>query len=274
MAHDISLTPTEVATLNARFAHSEPQELLRWGLERFPGRIALSSSFGAEDVALIDMLWRVDPSARVFTLDTLRLPTETYGLIDQIRAKYGINLQIMYPDLGAVDQMVRERGYNAFYASVENRHFCCGLRKVEPLKRALADLDAWITGIRRDQATTRTDAEKIEIDDVHPGLIKLNPLADWTEAQVWDYIHAHEVPYNALHDQGFPSIGCAPCTRAVAAGEDPRSGRWWWEQDDMIGKECGLHVNYEDQAETLLDIAGTHPHPGPPPEGEGARLHQ
>jgi len=235
------VTPEEIAAISHRFSRAEPQEVLAWALERFGRRVALSSSFGAEDVALIHMLHQLEPRARVFTLDTLRLPTETYQVIDEIRDRYGIDLESFYPDLIAVDRMVKERGYNLFYQSIENREFCCEVRKVEPLGRALAGLDAWITGLRRDQAATRSSVAKVEIDAVHRGIVKVNPLADWTADRVWSYIKANDVPYNKLHDQGFPSIGCAPCTRAVAPGEDPRAGRWWWELDPDH-KECGIHI--------------------------------
>jgi phosphoadenosine phosphosulfate reductase len=240
------MTPDEVAAVNARLAGAEPQAVLAWGLDRFGDRIALSSSFGAEDVVLIDMLARINPKARIVTLDTLRLHTETYDVVDRIRARYGMEIEIFYPDLAAVDRIVKEHGYNCFYQSPEFRHMCCGIRKVEPLDRALSGLDAWISGIRRDQATTRTDTDLVEIDNVHNRIVKVNPLADWTNEQVWAYIRENDVPYNTLHDQGYPSIGCAPCTRAVQPGEDPRSGRWWWELD-FEGKECGIHVTSLDQ---------------------------
>lgn len=235
------LSTEDVARLSQEFEHKPPQALLEWALEQFHPRIALSSSFGAEDVVLIDMLWRINPKVRVFTLDTLRLPTETYTLIDQIKARYGISVEVFYPNLEAVAQMVEQNGFNLFYRAVEMRKLCCGVRKVEPVERALKDLDAWIAGLRRDQVVTRATTAKVEIDAAHPGKIKLNPLADWNWAQVWDYIKRYQVPYNALHDQDFPSIGCAPCTRAVKPGEDPRAGRWWWELDPAA-KECGLHV--------------------------------
>src|SRR3954447_3712680 len=235
------MTPNEIAEINSRFAGAEPQAILAWALEHFGQGIALSSSFGAEDVAIIDMMSRIDKKARIVTLDTLRLHTETYDVIDRIRSRYGMDIEIFYPDLGTVDKMVREHGYNCFYQSPEYRHLCCGIRKVEPLSRALGGLDAWISGIRRDQASTRTDSGLVEIDSVHGDIVKVNPLADWSLDQVWAYIREHDVPYNALHDQGFPSIGCAPCTRAVAPGEDPRAGRWWWEIE-FEGKECGIHV--------------------------------
>ena len=237
-----SLSVAEVAKLNAQFEKSEPQEVLRWGLKRFGSQMALSSSFGAEDVVLIDMLWRLDHKARVFTLDTLRLPTETYQLMDLIKARYNIQVETYYPNLDSVATMVQEHGFNLFYRALENRKLCCGIRKVEPVERALKTMDAWISGVRRDQIVTRANTSKVELDEAHPGKVKLNPLADWTWDQVWEYIKAYDVPYNELHDKNFPSIGCAPCTRAVLPGEDPRAGRWWWESDPNA-KECGLHVS-------------------------------
>ncbi len=215
-------------------------ELLGWALERFRPRIALASSFGAEDVVLIDLLMELDPRARVFTLDTGRLHSETYALAQALRDRYGLAIDVFFPRTEALEAMVRAHGVNLFYASVENRKLCCGVRKVEPLGRALDGLDAWITGLRREQAVTRGRVRKVEIDADHGGILKLNPLADWSWDRVWGYIRDHAVPYNALHDEGFPSIGCAPCTRAVKPGEDLRAGRWWWEQD-AAAKECGLH---------------------------------
>lgn len=237
--------------LERRFEQAEPQDVLAWGLERFHPRLALASSFGAEDVVLIDMLWRLNPQARVFSLDTLRLHTETYDLVDRVRQRYGIEIEILYPDLPAVDAMVKAHGYNCFYASVDNRKLCCGIRKVEPLNRILGELDGWITGLRRDQAATRTDTPKVEIDDVHASMVKFNPLADWTIEQVWAYIREHDVPYNVLHDRGFPSIGCAPCTRAVGPDEDPRAGRWWWELDGY-DKECGIHIGEDPHGQPII----------------------
>ncbi|MGH7340721.1 MAG: phosphoadenylyl-sulfate reductase, partial [Candidatus Rokuibacteriota bacterium] len=183
---------------------------------------------------------RIDRNARIFTLDTGRLHGETYALIDAIRDRHGISIEVFFPRADAVESMVRGHGVNLFYRSVENRTQCCRVRKVEPLGRALAGLDAWITGLRREQTVTRGKARKAEIDTDHDGLVKINPLVDWSSGDVWAYIRAHDVPYNALHDQGYPSIGCAPCTRPVAPGEDLRAGRWWWEQDSAA-KECGLH---------------------------------
>lgn len=216
------------------------EQVLKWAVAAFSPRIALASSFGAEDVVLIDMLMRIDRNVRVFALDTGRLPAETYAVIDAVRDRYGIDVDVFFPRHEAVEALVRERGVNGFYRSVEDRKRCCGVRKVEPLGRALARLDAWITGLRREQAVTRASVCKAEVDAEHGGIVKVSPLADWTWEQVWAYIRAHDVPYNALHDAGYPSIGCGPCTRAVAPGEDLRAGRWWWESD-ATAKECGLH---------------------------------
>ena len=216
------------------------QEVLRWGLERFHPRISFASSFGAEDVVVIDMLARIRTDVRIFTLDTGRLHEETYDVMERVRARYGVSIEAYFPDREAIEALEREKGLYSFRESIENRKQCCAIRKVEPLNRALAGLDAWITGLRREQAVTRGSIDKVETDPTRPGLLKLNPLADWTDAQVWDYIKRNDVPFNALHDRGFPSIGCSPCTRAVAPGEDIRAGRWWWEQPDL--KECGLHA--------------------------------
>lgn len=227
--------PVRVEEFESRSA----QEILAWALVEFHPRIALAASFGAEDMVVIDMLMKLDRSARVFTLDTGRLPYETYSLMEAIRERYGLATEAYFPRAEAVEAMVRNHGVNLFYTSIENRKLCCHVRKVEPLGRALAGLDAWITGLRRDQAVTRTGVRKVEVDVERGGIIKANPLADWTSDQVWAYIRAHNVPYNGLHDRGYPSIGCAPCTRAVGPGEDPRAGRWWWENPET--KECGLH---------------------------------
>lgn len=216
------------------------QHVLEWAVKTFAPHIALASSFGAEDVVLIDMLTRIDKHARIFALDTGRLPAETYAAIEAIRERYGVAVQVLFPSSDAVEAMVRQRGVNLFYRTVEDRKQCCGVRKVEPLGRALAGLDAWITGLRREQSVSRARVRKAEVDSDHGGIVKVNPLADWSGDQVWAYIRAHDVPYNALHDQGYPSIGCAPCTRPVGPGEDLRAGRWWWEQDPAA-KECGLH---------------------------------
>lgn len=222
------------------FDTKSAEEVLRWALSELHPQVALASSFGAEDVVVIDLMVKINPKARVFTLDTGRLPQETYDVMDKIREKYKIGIETYFPNTAAVEKMVNEKGYNLFYHSIENRKECCGIRKVEPLGRALKGLKGWITGLRREQAVTRTGVSKVEVDDGHGGIYKINPIADWTRQQVWDYIKKNKVPCNALHDRGYPSIGCDPCTRAVKPGEDERAGRWWWERPEQ--KECGLHV--------------------------------
>ncbi len=211
---------------------------LKFALEKFGDKIAFASSFGAEDVVVIDLLSKTGLPYRVFTLDTGRLNEETYKVMEDCRHKYNIELEVYAPDQAAVEKLEREKGFYSFRESIENRKECCKIRKVDNLRRATSELDAWTTGLRAEQAVTRTEMQRVE-DDTHFGLVKFNPLIDWTEEQIWDYIKANEVPYNALHDQNFPSIGCSPCTRAVAAGEDVRAGRWWWETPEQ--KECGLH---------------------------------
>ena len=203
------------------------------------GALAFANSFGAEDMVLTDLILSNALPITVFSLDTGRLPAETYSLIGEVERRYGKKLEIYFPDAGAVEAFVRSHGINAFYDSVELRKACCGVRKMEPLRRALAGRKAWITGLRAAQSVTRAGLPVRETDTAN-GLEKLNPLSDWTETEVWAYIRMNEVPYNALHDQFYPSIGCAPCTRAIAVGEDVRAGRWWWENPET--RECGLHV--------------------------------
>ncbi len=217
------------------------EDVLRWAVDRFHPRIAFASSFGAEDVVIIDMLMKIRKDVRIFTLDTGRLNQETYDVMDAIRDRYNVSIEVYFPDSREVEDMVRKYGMNLFYHSVELRKLCCEVRKVRPLNRALQGLDAWITGLRREQADTRARIAKVEIDAQHNNIVKVNPLADWTWDMVWDYIRKNNVPYNRLHDMGYPSIGCEPCTRAVKPGEHFRAGRWWWEQD--AHKECGLHLN-------------------------------
>jgi len=238
-----SWTQEEAARAAQQLDSAAPQAILRWAGDRFAPDIALASSFGVEDVVLIDMWWRMNPEVRVFSLDTGRLPEETYEVMERVRARYGIAIQAFFPDAAAVEALERERGFYSFRRSVEERKHCCNIRKVEPLRRALASLRAWVTGLRREQALTRAGVAVVEWDAAH-GIVKVNPLAHWTGQQVWAYIREHDVPYNALHDRGYPSIGCAPCTRAVRPGEDIRAGRWWWENPTT--KECGLHLGPGD----------------------------
>jgi len=223
-------------------------EILTWSVKNFSPRLALSCSFGApEGLVLLDMLHRIDPASRVFVLDTGRLPQATYDLIDRVRDRYDKPIEVVFPRAEDVEQMVRTRGLNLFYASVDDRQRCCRVRKVEPLRRyfAEADLDAWVTGLRREQNVTRSETPKVEIDAANGGLVKVNPIADWTLDQVNAYVGEHGVPTNRLHAKGYPSVGCAPCSRAVQPGENSRAGRWWWEDADT--RECGLHVDAEDQ---------------------------
>ena len=227
-----------VNKLNERFIGKEPEEVLSYFLEAYRGHIALASSLSIEDQVLTAMICRSRPETRIFTLDTGRLFPETYSLIERTNMTYGIKIQLFFPDYKQVEKMVAEHGVNLFYENVEKRRLCCHIRKLEPLKRAFDGLKVWICGLRHEQSVTRTDIRMVEWDEPHR-LLKLNPLINWTEKQVWDYIHGHGVPYNKLHDQGFPSIGCQPCTRAVKPGEDIRAGRWWWE--NPLHKECGLH---------------------------------
>lgn len=215
------------------------EEILKRALETFSNRIAIASSFGAEDMVLIDMAVKLKSSVRIFTIDTGRLPQETYDLIEKTLKKYDCVIETYFPEKEQLEKLVREHGPNPFYKSVELRQLCCKARKVEPLQRALSSLDAWICGLRREQSVTRSGIRKVEKDEANGGILKINPLAEWSNKDVWNYIRNHRVPYNKLHDEGYPSIGCVPCTRAVAPEEDIRAGRWWWERPEE--KECGLH---------------------------------
>lgn len=231
----------DISALAAELDQKTPQQILRRALTQH-GAIALSFS-GAEDVVLINMAVEIDPQVRVFCLDTGRLHGETYQFIDQVRRHYHLNLDIMFPDAAAVQQLTSAKGLFSFYE--DGHQECCGIRKTEPLRRKLATLDAWITGQRRDQSPgTRNQLAVVEEDTANApagrSLIKYNPLAHWTSQQVWDYIRAYEVPYNPLHERGFVSIGCEPCTRPITPGQHEREGRWWWESAG--NKECGLHL--------------------------------
>lgn len=230
-----------IDTLNERFASSAPQEVLEYFLKEYEGRIALSSSLSIEDQVLTHMIVQINPKTRIFTLDTGRLFPQTYQLIDSTNLTYNIKIEVFFPDYNEVQKMVKEEGINLFYNSIESRHRCCAIRKLEPLRRAFKGLDVWICGLRHQQSVTRKDMKLVEWDDMH-GLIKINPLINWTEDEVREYIHEYHVPYNRLFDKCYPSIGCEPCTRAVKPGDDPRSGRWWWEAPDK--RECGLHQKY------------------------------
>jgi phosphoadenosine phosphosulfate reductase len=234
----------EAGELSVEFEGEEPQALLEWAIERFSPGIAISTSFQADSVALIDMASEIDPEINVFSVDTGRLPAETFDLADRLRDRYpGLNLELVEPSPDEVGAMVGKHGVDLFKTKVDLRLLCCNVRKVRPLTKHLHSLDAWITGLRRDQWASRTNIRKIEIDHDHGAIVKLNPLAEWTGDEVWDYIREREVPYHELYDRGYTSIGCAPCTRAIAPGEPSRSGRWWWESG--APKECGIHCSIE-----------------------------
>lgn len=229
-----------IENLNKQFANAEAKEILEYFVKEYGKDAAISSSLGAEDQVLTDMVLKIDKeNANIFTLDTGRLHPETYDVMDATNLKYGIKLEVFFPKNEDVEKLYETQGINGHFESIENRKNCCGIRKMEPLKRALAPLKVWITGLRAAQSVTRTDMPVVEFDDNFK-VIKVNPLINWSEDDIWDYIKSNNVPYNKLHDQGFPSIGCAPCTRAVAKGADIRSGRWWWENPEH--KECGLHA--------------------------------
>ena len=240
------LPPIEAEAWTRHFEPRSPQDLLAWAIERWRDRLVLVTSFQSGGLALLHMAWQIDPQIRVVTLDTGRLPQETYGLMETVRRRFDIEIEVVSPDPADLEPLVTQHGPNLFYESPELRRACCHARKVKPLGRALADADAWITGLRRDQAATRADVAKVSFDPSKASrsdLVKLAPLADWTEVQVESYIQEHNIPRHPLYAKGYRSIGCAPCTRAVAADADPRAGRWWWERtQDGTSKECGLHL--------------------------------
>jgi phosphoadenosine phosphosulfate reductase len=202
------------------------------------GKVVYSNSLGAESMVLTDLIWRQVPEIEIFTLDTGRLPDETINLIERLERRYSRRMKVYYPDPVKLEPLVEKNGINGFYNSVENRIACCHVRKVEVFARAVQGAGAWVTGVRHEQSATRAEAKAVDFDSAN-GLAKISPILDWTHADVWAYIRANKLPYNPLHDKGYPSIGCAPCTRAVEPGADSRSGRWWWESSDS--KECGLH---------------------------------
>ncbi|HEY0512586.1 MAG TPA: phosphoadenylyl-sulfate reductase [Thermoanaerobaculia bacterium] len=236
----------EAGQLAVELDDATPQEMIAWALERWGSQVAICTSFQAEGMAILDMAWRIDPKVRLFTVDTGRLPQETYDVMETVRQRYGIQVEVYFPDARQVESMVRRFGPNLFQRSVQARLVCCNVRKVEPIRGVLEGLDAWITGLRRDQWASRANIRKIEIDHDHGGLAKISPLADWTLAEVTEYNEAHDVPVHPLYAKGFTSIGCSPCTRATAPGEDPRAGRWWWETN--APKECGIHCPIETGA--------------------------
>ena len=228
-------TPAPVPEL---FDETDPRDVLRWAYETYPD-VVVVASFQAESSVIIDMASRIRGDIHVLTLDTGRLPQATYDMIDRIRDRYGVAVDVVSPDPDETRRMVAENGINLFYKSIELRSLCCEIRKSRPLERALRGHDAWITGLRRSQAKTRSQTPIVAADPLHSGITKIAPLARWSKTQVWDYIKENEVPYHSLYDSGFTSIGCEPCTRATTAGEDERAGRWWWEDNEI--KECSIH---------------------------------
>ncbi|MCF6171844.1 MAG: phosphoadenylyl-sulfate reductase [Bacteroidales bacterium] len=232
------IDPKTIESWNGLFENQSPETVLRFFLHHFEGRIALASSMGPEDQVLTQMTTAVDPKTEIFTLDTGRLFQETYDLIDRTSKKYKTRIRVLFPETKEVEEMVSSKGINLFFDSVGNRKLCCSVRKLKPLARALEGFDAWITGLRKEQSVTRNHLNIVEWDDAN-GLLKINPLINWTEQGVWDYIELKNIPYSPLHQKGFSSIGCQPCTRAIEKEEDVRAGRWWWENPET--KECGLH---------------------------------
>lgn len=226
--------------LNTLLDGKSTLEILNYALTWFGDKLLLASSFGPEDVVLIHLAAQLDQPIRIMTLDTGRLHEETYTLMDTIRSRYGVELEVYFPQPDAVEALVRQTGFHSFYASIDARRQCCGIRKVEPLKRALSTANAWITGMRQEQSPTRTAIGLFEYDLLNGELLKINPLKDWSTDDLWAFIRENDIPYNPLHDKGFASIGCAPCTRAIQPGESERAGRWWWENPE--DKECGLHA--------------------------------
>jgi phosphoadenosine phosphosulfate reductase len=232
----MSVTPAELPTqLRERAEHSLRQ--LRSAVAEYKN-VCYANSLGPESMVLTDLIWSSIPEIEIFSIDTGRLYPETYDLIERVQQRYGRALRLYYPDAGELEGWVGHNGINGFRDGLEQRRGCCGIRKVGPFRRAVAGHEAWVTGIRRGQSASRAFAAPVEWDGEY-GLQKVSPLLDWTETEVWDYIRKMRLPYNSLHDSGFPSIGCAPCTRAVQPGEDERSGRWWWERAES--RECGLH---------------------------------
>ncbi len=225
--------------LSKKLNNYSAEEILEYFLKGYGDKVALSSSFGVEDQVLTHMMLCIDKGANIFTLDTGRLHPQTYNVMDATNLKYGIKVNVFFPNTNDVEKLYKDQGINGFYESIQNRKACCFTRKIEPLQRALSGLDVWVTGLRASQSVTRENLNLIEFDEVNQ-VIKVNPLLEWSEKEVWNFVKKHKIPYNSLHDEGFPSIGCAPCTRAVKDGEDVRSGRWWWENPEH--KECGLHI--------------------------------
>ena len=235
------IDPAELADVQQRLQGAHPRQVVRWALDRFdPARAAVVTSLQADGMAVVEMALAIDPDVRIVTVDTGRLPEETYTYLDTVRDHFGCRIEVLLPDAVAVGGFVSEHGVTAFRHSVERRLDCCHLRKVEPLERLLAGLDCWFTGLRRDHSAHRGVTQVVELDTPHDGIVKVNPVAAWDEGAVRAHLARAGVPLHPLYAHGYRSIGCAPCTRPVADGEDTRSGRWWWEHG--VDKECGIHA--------------------------------
>lgn len=263
----------EIGEIAMELDYEPPQEIVQWGLETFGDRVAIITSLQTDSMAILDMAYRIDPNVRVITVDTGRLPEATLDFLDEVRTHYPeARWRVLLPDHREVEEMVERNSANLFYKSVSMRFLCCHIRKVRPLVGALRGLDAWFTGLRRDQWASRAAIKKVELDHDHGGIVKLNPLADWTEEEVWDYLADNGVPTHPLYEQGYASIGCAPCSRPIKAGENKRAGRWWWEKD--APKECGMNCpietgGFEHEAEIIL--AEVHANEGGRWKGENGR---
>ncbi len=229
---------SDISLLNQQLKGKTAEEIITFFSSQYKGKLTFANSLGAEDQVITHMICDIDKSIPIFTLDTGRMFPENYSIIERTNQKYGINIKVQFPNHLLVEEMVEKYGINLFYDSIENRKLCCAVRKMEPLKRALSGYDVWICGLRRSQSMTRNNMNIVEWDTIN-NLIKVNPLIEWSNEDVWSFIETRHVPYNKLHDKGFTSIGCLPCTRAIETGEDIRAGRWWWENPEH--KECGLH---------------------------------
>ncbi len=246
----------EIGEIAVDLDDQEPEDVIEWGLETFGDRVAIVTALQEDGMAILDMAARIKPDVRVITVDTGRLPQETYDFIDEVREKYPqTQWDVLFPDAAEVEAMVRRRGANLFRNSVEERMLCCQIRKVRPLVKALQGLDAWFTGLRRDQWASRAAIKKVELDHDHEGIVKINALADWEADEVKAYIEEAGAPVHPLYAKGYTSLGCAPCTRPIQPGENDRAGRWWWETN--APKECGIHCpietgSFEHEAEAIF----------------------
>lgn len=246
----------EIGEIAVDLDDQEPEDVIEWAVGALGDRLAIVTAMQADGMVVLDMATKIRPDIRVITVDTGRLPQETYAFIDQVRERYPKSQwEVLFPDTGEVQAMMRQQGADLFRRSVPLRLLCCQIRKVHPLIAALRNLDGWFTGLRRDQWASRAAIKKVELDHDHGGIVKINALADWTHDEVWDYIRDYDVPVHPLYSQGYTSIGCAPCTRPVQAGEDDRAGRWWWESN--APKECGIHCtietgNFEHEVEAIF----------------------